>query len=191
MPTSQVALQEMQRGLPLCRSYVIARFATQPVQVQAGDTNRDLALTWSVGVLGDGQQEVLGVWQHGTRCSPNWDEIFAELQRRGVERIAFVADADLQAARRTFPQVRPTSDTALDDHSVSGRTKATVRRTEIAVRPLQERLSRALAKAAPFKSREALKAFAEACLVDGERRIRARQRRPSHPPAQVTQALVG
>lgn len=80
---------------PLCCRYLLVYFETLPIQVIGRFSEpRDTALLWGLGVLGDGQHEVLGVWPAPTSAAPPWSQAFERLRLRGVEAIRFAtADA--------------------------------------------------------------------------------------------------
>lgn len=104
---------------PLCCRYLLAIFENTSVKVGEGTTVCDEVLQWGIGVLCDGQQELLGVWrsQAGGGSAPQW--VFGDLQLRGVEKIEYVTGVELEnslpTARVSFPgaHVMPSSNQLL------------------------------------------------------------------------------
>lgn len=76
---------------PLCCRYLAVTFETQFVAVRRYEAVREHELRWAIGVVADGQCEVLGFWWDSIPGIFDWAEVFAELTLRGVESIAFVS----------------------------------------------------------------------------------------------------
>lgn len=191
------------QGRPLCCKYWLVHFVTQPIRVRGVTAAQGLPVTWALGALSDGQREVLGVWSHSVEGVPNWQPVFDDLAVRGVEQIRFAVHADAAFAQTTFPHLKAL-DTALpewDDLKISAgqdaprsmeicgagngqrcdlsalprRVQQLVRRGEEAVRLLRRGVARAAARQGPFDSAQAAVAFADAWLVNAERRQRRGQ----------------
>jgi transposase-like protein len=91
--------------LPLCGSYFSVVLDRLEVLGPEGPSVH--SVQWALGLLPDGELEVLGAWQAATRRG---EKLFAELRDRGVEAIHFVIDSDPAVtqvdALAAFPQVK-------------------------------------------------------------------------------------
>jgi hypothetical protein len=88
------------RASPLCRSYLLVLFESVPVALQADDgVCSGQRLHWALGVLPDGDNEVLGAWTASQSDGPAWNKVFEELAGRGVERIEFLVVGGLAPAQ--------------------------------------------------------------------------------------------
>ena len=76
---------------PLCRDYLAVIVATLPVAVRRSGVVRDHLVLWALGTLVDGQHELLGAWREPPADELIWQEVFADLACRGVERIRVIA----------------------------------------------------------------------------------------------------
>ncbi|MCX2865815.1 transposase, partial [Paucibacter sp. PLA-PC-4] len=85
-------------ALALCWRYCCATFDEQSVKVLAADGSaRDLTVTWAVGVLADGDWEVLGAWPGTAVGLTCWPDVWEDLDRRGVDKISLVCASDVDA----------------------------------------------------------------------------------------------
>jgi hypothetical protein len=78
-------------GRPLCRRYVLATFDVAAVRLREAKYLRDRSVPWAIGWLADGQCEPLGAWIEPETGPDGAPCMLADLRRRGVERIAYVA----------------------------------------------------------------------------------------------------
>lgn len=84
--------------MTLCWCYFSAYVEQQQVQLRAADEpSRELAVTWAVGVLADGDWEALGAWPGAASGSAFRRGIWEDLDARGVDRISLVCSSDLEA----------------------------------------------------------------------------------------------
>lgn len=94
---------------PLCREYSLVLFADLWKSGNRGRCHRDPCLRWGLGVLSDGQQEFLGVWEASGAGGADWHAIAFDLKVRGVEKIRFAVGTDptgiANAMRETYPEV--------------------------------------------------------------------------------------
>lgn len=96
------------RGWPLCRSYPLVLFKSVSVALNTDDRiSPGRRSRWALGVLPDGDNEVLGAWTPPQSDGPAWNQMFEELAHRGVERIGFVVAAGLAAAEPALRDVYP------------------------------------------------------------------------------------
>ncbi|CAM5779378.1 hypothetical protein RFUL19S_00306 [Rhizobacter fulvus] len=79
---------------PLCCRYLAVIFETQLVTVREEKGVRDHEARWAIGLLADGQCDVLGMWWEPMSGISLWEEVFADLTLRGVERIRFVESTE-------------------------------------------------------------------------------------------------
>jgi len=96
------------RSVALCCRYSLVRFERLPVpseQVDVAPFGNNVL--WALGVLSDGQYEVLGAWPVPEPPTTEWVEVFEDLRARGVERIGAVIGGDLDmdpvAVRMVYP----------------------------------------------------------------------------------------
>ncbi len=62
------------RGWPLCRAYLLVLFESVSVALQADDGVCSCRwLHWALGVLPDGDNEVLGAWTASRSDGPAWN----------------------------------------------------------------------------------------------------------------------
>ncbi len=101
------------QGLPLCRSYVLVHFATQPLRVRLEGTTRSCFVTWALGALGCDEQEVLGAWPHSTAKGLNWQAVFDDLAVRGIEKVSFVVHEGVGVAQAAIPPRSPELNSAM------------------------------------------------------------------------------
>lgn len=94
---------------PLCAQYLVVIFESQLVAIRT-DAVRQHEVRWAIGVVADGQSEVLGAWCDSVPGICNWAAVFADLMRRGVKRIVFVLGDDSSflsgAARMSYPATK-------------------------------------------------------------------------------------
>ncbi|MBE0546400.1 MAG: transposase [Rubrivivax sp.] len=75
---------------PLCCQYLVLHFEALSVPVGEEGAAHDRTVHWPVGVLADGQCELLGAWFDPVSGATGWEEVFEDLKVRGVEKIRFV-----------------------------------------------------------------------------------------------------
>ena len=96
------------RLIPLCRRYCLVRFEALPVQSVKDGVESSGTVLWAFGMLPDSQCEVLGAWPKSEPVTMGWEEVFDDLQLRGVERIGSVVSSELSldaaALRRAYPR---------------------------------------------------------------------------------------
>ncbi len=191
------------QGRPLCCRYLLVRFVTGPIQSRADTTVHRWSAMWALGVLSDGQPEVLGVWHHPIEGVLNWQAVFEDLVVRGVEQIRFAVHADADTAHAAFPDLTVLDPTLpeIGDRQVSAgqgaprstevrdaanerrrdasemprRVRLLARRTEEVVLLLRRGLNQAAIRHGPFESGSAAATFVEAWLSSAERRQRRRR----------------
>jgi transposase-like protein len=78
---------------PLCRHYVLGIFDAAAVRWRAADGWREHPVHWGIGCLPDGECDLLGAWVEPERSSGTPPRMFADLERRGVERMSHVIGA--------------------------------------------------------------------------------------------------
>ena len=90
--------REARTAMTLCRQYVSAQFDEHQLQVLSGDSaSREQRVSWAVGVLADGDWEVLGAWPGAAAGPALWRGVWDDLGSRGVEKISLVCASDLDA----------------------------------------------------------------------------------------------
>lgn len=84
--------------MALCLQYNCAHFEEEQVQLFAANgALAKLKVSWAVGVLSDGDLEVLGAWPGFAVGSAFWRGVCEDLGSRGVDRISLVCASDLAA----------------------------------------------------------------------------------------------
>jgi hypothetical protein len=91
---------------PLCRRYVLAVFHAAVVRCRDAEGCHDRRVHWAFGWLADGDCEPLGAWMEPGTGSDGLRPMLADLQRRGVERIAHVTSTDRAALPERFAAER-------------------------------------------------------------------------------------
>ncbi len=89
--------------LPLCCRYLVVVVDVLPLTVTEAGVVRDQIVYWALGMLADGEREVLGAWPRPASGRTGLHQLFEDLKVRGVEKIRFVASnerMDLSAALR-------------------------------------------------------------------------------------------
>lgn len=85
-----VAQATQWQALPLCARYLAVVFGDETVQVREGVISHDHNVRWALGALTDGHLEVLGAWWEPKSGASGCQDLFEDLQTRGVEQIRFV-----------------------------------------------------------------------------------------------------
>lgn len=100
MPSNNTATQLVYRQTrPLCCRYLVVLFEVLPVLVMEEGAIRDHGARWALGVLPDGQYELLGMWLEQVPSAKGWEEVFDDLMLRGVEKIRFIASNERAEGR--------------------------------------------------------------------------------------------
>lgn len=79
------------QALPPCCGYFLVIFHTQRVEVRVGELERDQVARWALGVLADGQSEVLGSGPKPISVAMPPQEVFEVTQAFGGEHTCFAA----------------------------------------------------------------------------------------------------
>jgi putative transposase len=85
--------------LPLCARYFSVTLDTLDVCVQGDDGPDVHSVQWAMGVLADGELEMLGAWLSTCDDARLGQQLFADLRCRGVEAVRFFISADSAANR--------------------------------------------------------------------------------------------
>lgn len=75
---------------PLCCRYLVVLVDVLHLTVKEAGVVRDRTVFLALGLLADGEQEVLGAWLEPESGATIWQEAFEDLQVRGVEGVRFV-----------------------------------------------------------------------------------------------------
>lgn len=104
--TDTFAASGVRIAMSLCRSYFSAYFDEQRADLLAANgASHELTVIWGVGVLSDGDWEVLGAWPGAAAGPLFWRGVWSDLDSRGVDKISLVCAADLDA-RGLCPAVK-------------------------------------------------------------------------------------
>jgi hypothetical protein len=94
-------------SFPLCRRYRLVCLERLTVRAVQKGVASDRTLCWAFGMLADGEYEVLGVWPELLSCRSSWQQVFADLKARGVERIQFVSSSESAPFRSVLGTAYP------------------------------------------------------------------------------------
>jgi putative transposase len=101
---------DVRKPLPLCANYFSVMLDSLQVQVQCEEGLVMHSVEWALGMLHDGEVEVLGAWPASCDDTGLGRKVFADLKDRGVEAIRFVIGSDPTLSRvdalAAFPRVR-------------------------------------------------------------------------------------
>jgi hypothetical protein len=160
---------------PLCRRHLLVLFDALPVRVkQEGGEASDRAILWALGVLTDGQHEVMGAWAE--ECGPLWPNVLADLVVRGAEQVKLFVSADSDALRSALEGAYPnatvlpagTEVSAFD--ALSPRPRRALHASYDTVRQLRFHADRAIGRHGCFASLSSASAFVIDVLARAERR---------------------
>jgi len=185
------------RSIPLCCRYSLVRIERLPVHSEKIDVAPIGSVLWALGVLSDGQHEVLGAWSVPEPSTIEWTGVFEDLRTRGVERIGAVVSGecsvDTVALRDAYPSAaslgaQPAATPANCTNSASAqrvvaagarprqpgkvlRYQRMVQATDDAVRRLRTSAALAIARHKPFGELEAAQSFVIEKLRLAERKL--------------------
>jgi hypothetical protein len=77
--------------MPLCRNYALALFSELCVNARDQGVVGRWRFNWAMGMLADGQHDILGLWHGPADDGTNWQLVADDLNVRGVEKIQLVA----------------------------------------------------------------------------------------------------
>jgi hypothetical protein len=184
-------------SIPLCCRYCSVRFETLPVWTSKHGAESAGKLLWALGVLTDGECEVLGVWALRMSGAALWSTVFGELKSRGVVRLGAVVSGELTidptSLRRAYPNAlaldSPLADLPMgrdrrprlvrsgitghqrDSVAPSPSQHAGVLAGEGVAKRLQSRAAFATARHGAFTNLEAASAFVIATLRHEEQKV--------------------
>jgi transposase-like protein len=85
-------------ALPLCASYFCVMLDRLDLRPQGNESPAVNCLHWAVGLLADGELEMLTAWLSPCDDEPPGRQLFAELKHRGVEEIRFCSGPESMRA---------------------------------------------------------------------------------------------
>jgi hypothetical protein len=88
---------------PLCRTYALAHFGRSLIPLREARAYGLQEWHWAVGVLPNGEQEVLGAWRVG--ADPQGMQVWEDLGFRGVQRVNAIA-TDRQGVAEGVPLLK-------------------------------------------------------------------------------------
>lgn len=92
---------------PLCRRYAVVAFGTTATSIKCGEFASREVLQWALGLLCNGELEMLGIWRcHGNHRTVTLAHL-AELRDRGVEFLGVVVGADVDLPQSALEAVFP------------------------------------------------------------------------------------
>jgi hypothetical protein len=174
-----------EQGLPLCRRYFAMLVRSVLVCVKADGDEGYINGRWALGVLTDGQCELLGVWPEPASTDDAWRAIHRDLTARGVEAIRYIVGPDSAGLAAAFPGAIVLTSLARLLHpakrgsrgaypppslgggkqlALSPRQRCVIEHADEAALNLQAKLDRALIRHGCFDSPESAVAFVESSL---------------------------
>lgn len=165
------------RSRPLCANYLAVHLTEQSTAIGGLGKAEVATFQWALGVLNDGQCEILGWWSDPVDDAADWSTVGADLSARGVERVrVLVASARLSNhasalgsgdGRPVESPLRPSASI----ESLPARLQRHVRRASDAARGVEAALSRAIARHGAFACAKAAGSFVDEELKCMDRRL--------------------
>jgi hypothetical protein len=151
-------------------------FADQPVSLREAGAVRSHPVLWALGILADGQYEVLGAWG---KPPGDWngEEVVADLTHRGAEEIRFVSDAESSEFHAIFDVAYPGATALPDDwrlgtlSALPQRYRSAARAGAGAMHQLQLRANRAVGRHGSFSCLADATSFVMGALKQAEHSI--------------------
>ncbi len=167
------------QALPLCCRYLVVIFQVLQVEMRAGGFERDQVAWWALGMLADGQCELIDVCLEPTAGAMRWHQVFEDFKVRGVETIRFVACDELPGAGVALCEAFPGATTLpLIDQTPIYASSRGVRRTVLsgleAAQHIHGSLRRAVSRHGCFADSAAAIACLRQSLARAERGLRVR-----------------
>jgi hypothetical protein len=165
------------RSRPLCASYLAVHLTEQSTVVGGLGKAEVATFQWALGVVKEGQCEILGWWLDPPDDAADWSTIGADLSARGVERVrVLVASARLRNRDSTLGSgdARPVAGPLRPSASLESlpvRLQRHVRRASNAARGAEISLSRAIARHGAFACAKAAGSFVDGELQRVDRRL--------------------
>jgi len=165
------------RSRPLCANYLAVHLTEQ--STVAGGLGKSDAVTiqWALGVLNDGQCEVLGWWLDPADNAVDWSTVRADLSARGVKRLrVLLASAHLYnrdsapGSGDCRPVAGPLRPSASID-SLPARLRRYVAHASSVAGGFKAALSRAIARRGAFECAQAACSFVDEELQRMDRRL--------------------
>jgi hypothetical protein len=165
------------RSRPLCANYLAVHLTGQSTVVDGLGKVEVVTFRWALGVVNEGQCEILGWWLHPADDALDWSTVGVDLSARGVERVrVLVASARLCNRDSTLgsgddrPVASPLRPSASIE-SLPARLQRHVRRASDAARSVEAALSRAIARHGAFACAKAAGSFVDEELQRMDRRL--------------------
>ncbi len=161
---------------PLCRRYILGIFDVVVVRSRDADGCRDHPVHWAIGWLPDGECDFLGAWIEPESGCEGPHQMFADLKRRGVERIWHVTGTGAghlgERASAAFPGTtfHSSVDQVLTDALATSRRRVPLS-PGLAAEQVREDLARAVRRRGGFESGAAVLDFVASALQRTERRL--------------------
>lgn len=155
------------RSRPLCASYLAVHLTEQSTVAGGLGKAEVVTIPWALGVLNDGQCEVLGWWLDPADNAVDWSTVGADLSARGVERVrVLLASAHLgnRDSVSGSGDCRPVANALRPSASIVGlpaRLQRHVRRASEVAGGMQAALSRAIARRGVFACAKAAGSFVD------------------------------
>jgi len=157
---------------PLCSRYFLVTLEALHIRVVEDGVAGDRALRWALGMLGDGQAEVLGVWTDPSIYVPPRQALWGSLKVRGVEKIRFVSSSNssalFAALHHIFPGATSLPAGCQLETALPSRYRRRVRVIAESVSLLQRRTARAISRHGCFSDPSNAAAFVMDALTRGE-----------------------
>jgi Transposase, Mutator family len=165
------------RSRPLCANYLAVHLTEQSTIADGLGGSETVTIQWALGVLNDGQSEVLGWWMDPADNAVDWSTIRADLSARGVERVRILPASAHLCNRESAPRsedCRPVTGPLRPSASIDSLPARLRRHVEHAsglAGGFKAALSRAIARRGTFECAQAACSFVDEELQRMDRRL--------------------
>lgn len=104
---------------PLCCRYLLLHAEAASTPVRESGAFRDQTVLWALGVLVDGQHEMLGVWPANDLAPASANLVADDLRERGVQHVAVLINGETDELRAAVLRAFPEASAASPFHLVA------------------------------------------------------------------------
>jgi transposase-like protein len=152
---------------PLCRRYTFAALKTLRLPVCHRDSVKHLHWHWALGLLKQGQYEVLGAWP-GEAMSAL---VASDLHRRGVVHIGAVSSEGAADFASRYPETASWPSSDEDVQGFGAGRRAALQAAAATAERLQASIARTIKRRGPFADESAASDYLVQALQKADRRF--------------------